>query len=97
MRVVDLRTVRPLDEETIRQTAEECGRIIVLTEDRFMGGAGPTIAGVITGSDTIGYMEAPVKVVTAIDSRVAYGVDGDTICLPNNDKILAAVDEVLSY
>jgi len=97
MRVVDLRTVRPLDTDAIREAAMDCGRVIVLTEDRFMGGAGPTIASVITASDAIGYMEAPVKVVTAIDSRVAYGVDGDTICLPNNEKILAAVDEIMSY
>jgi pyruvate/2-oxoglutarate/acetoin dehydrogenase E1 component len=97
MRVVDLRTVRPLDEEAILQTAKDCGRVIVLTEDRFLGGAGPTIASVITSGDAINYMEAPIKVVTAIDSRVAYGVDGDEICLPNNEKVLAAVDEIMSY
>ncbi len=97
LRVVDLRTVRPLDEDTIRRTAEECGRVIVLTEDRFMGGAGPTIANIISGSDAIGFLEGPVKVVTAIDSRVAYGIDGDEICLPTNDKIIEAVEEVMKY
>jgi len=97
LRVLDLRTVRPLDREAILKTAEECGRVIVLTEDRMMGGAAPTISGVITEGDAIGYMEAPVKLVTAIDSRVAYGVDGDNICLPTIDKILAAVDEVMEY
>ncbi len=97
MRVVDLRTIRPLDEEAIRRTAEECGRVIILTEDRFMGGAGPTISAVITNSDSINYIEAPIKVITAIDSRVSYGVDGDEVCLPTNEKILAAVDEIMSY
>jgi pyruvate/2-oxoglutarate/acetoin dehydrogenase E1 component len=97
LRVVDLRTVRPLDEETIRTTAQECGRVIVITEDRMMGGAAPTISGVITSSDALGYLEAPVKLITAIDSRVAYGLDGDAICLPNTEKVLAAVDEVLQY
>lgn len=97
MRVVDLRTVRPLDEETILKTAEECGRVIVITEDRMMGGAAPTISGVITRGDAISFMEAPVKLITAIDSRVAYGLDGDAICLPSTEKILAAVDEVMAY
>lgn len=97
MRVVDLRTLKPLDEETIRKTAEDCGRVIIVTEDRFHGGAGPTIASVITSSDALGYLLAPIKIVTAIDSRVSYGVDGDAICLPSNEKILAAVDEVMKY
>lgn len=97
MRVVDLRTVRPLDTETIIKTAEECGRVIVVTEDRMMGGAAPTIAGVITSGDTVSYLEAPIKLITAIDSRVAYGVDGDAVCLPTTEKILKAVDEVIDY
>ncbi len=97
LRVVDLRTVRPLDEEAIIQAAEECGRVIVVTEDRMMGGAAPTIASVITSGNAIGSMEAPVRLVTAIDSRVAYGVDGDAICLPTTEKILTAVDEVMNY
>ncbi len=97
MQVVDLRTVRPLDEKAIIEAARECGRVIVLTEDRMMGGAAPTISGVITSGEALNYLEAPVKLVTAIDSRVAYGVDGDAICLPTTEKILAAVDEIMNY
>ena len=97
VRIVDLRTVRPLDEVTILKSAEECGRIIILTEDRFLGGAGPTIASLITSGEAINYLEAPVKVVTAIDARVAYGIDGDDICLPNNQKIIEAIEEIMNY
>ena len=97
MRVIDLRTFRPLDEEAIIKAAEECGRVIVVTEDRFFGGAGGTISAVITSSDAISYLEAPLKLVTAIDSRVVYGVDGDAICLPTTEKILKVVDEVMAY
>ena len=35
-------------------------------------------------------LEAPVKTLTAIDARVAYGVDGDEACLPTVDKVFAA-------
>ncbi|MFH1701101.1 MAG: thiamine pyrophosphate-dependent enzyme [Candidatus Zixiibacteriota bacterium] len=96
-RVVDLRTLRPMDEETIINSAEECGRVVVITEDRWYGGVAATISSVITRCDAINYLEAPIKLVTAIDSRVAYGVDGDDICLPNNKKVIAAVEEVMSY
>lgn len=97
LRVVDLRTVRPLDEKTIREAAQECGRVVVITEDRLYGGAAPTISSVITSGDTLGYLEAPVELVTSIDSRVAYGVDGDAICLPTVEKIMAAIERVINY
>ncbi len=94
VRVVDLRTVKPMDEETILRTARECGKVLVVTEDRFPGGAAATIASVITGGEGIFDLEAPVKLVTAIDARVAYGVDGDSACLPTVDKIVAAIEEL---
>ena len=92
--VVDLRTLKPLDEDTIVQTAKDCGKVIVVTEDRFHGGSAATIASVITGSEALFHLEAPVKLVTAIEARVAYSVDGDEACLPTVDKITAAVEEL---
>jgi pyruvate/2-oxoglutarate/acetoin dehydrogenase E1 component len=66
----------------------------VVTEDRFHGGAASTIASVITSGEGLYFLEAPVKLVTAIDARVAYGVDGDNACLPNVDKIAAAITDL---
>ncbi|MBD3257090.1 hypothetical protein GF377_01560 [candidate division GN15 bacterium] len=93
-RIVDLRTVKPMDHEAILQTAKDCGKVMVVTEDRFDGGAAATIASVITRGEGIFSLEAPVKVVTAIDARVAYGMDGDAACLPTVDKIVAAAEEL---
>lgn len=97
IRVVDLRTIRPLDEKAIIDTVKACGKVVILTEDRWMGGAGATLSSVITRGDAINYLEAPIKLVTAIDARVSYGVDGDEACLPNNAKLMAAIDEVMTY
>jgi 2-oxoisovalerate dehydrogenase E1 component len=93
-RIVDLRTMKPMDEACILRTAKECGRVLIVTEDRFYGGAAATIASVITGGEGLFDLEAPVKLVTAIDSRVAYGVDGDNACLPTVEKIMAAAEEL---
>ena len=93
-RIVDLRTVKPLDEKTIIQTAKDCGRVLVVTEDRFPGGAAATISAVITSGEGLFALEAPVKLLTAIDARVAYGVDGDFACLPTVDKIVTAVEDL---
>jgi 2-oxoisovalerate dehydrogenase E1 component len=94
VRVVDLRTLKPMDEEAILRTAAECGKVLVVTEDRFPGGAAATIASVITSGSGLFHLEAPVKLVTAIDARVAYGMDGDAACLPTVEKIVAAVQEL---
>ncbi|MFQ6009416.1 MAG: transketolase C-terminal domain-containing protein, partial [Candidatus Zixiibacteriota bacterium] len=94
VRIVDLRTVKPIDEETIIKTAKDCGKVLVVTEDRFPGGAAATIASIITRGDGIFHLEAPIKLVTAIDARVAYGVDGDNACLPTVDKVVTALEEL---
>ncbi|MBI5267811.1 MAG: hypothetical protein HY851_11330 [candidate division Zixibacteria bacterium] len=93
-RIVDLRTVKPIDEECIIRTAKECGKVLIVTEDRFAGGAAATIASIITSGEGLFSLEAPVKLLTAIDARVAYGVDGDEACLPTVPKIVAAVEEL---
>jgi 2-oxoisovalerate dehydrogenase E1 component len=93
-RIVDLRTVKPIDNEAIIQTAKDCGKVLIVTEDRFLGGSAATISAIITGSEALFHLETPVKLLTAIDSRVAYGVDGDNACLPTVDKIVSAVEEL---
>lgn len=94
VRIVDLRTVKPMDEDEIIKTAKDCGKVLVVTEDRFHGGAAATISSIITGGDGLYHLEAPLKTVTAIDSRVAYGVDGDEACLPTVAKIVTAIEEM---
>ncbi|HEX2897564.1 MAG TPA: transketolase C-terminal domain-containing protein, partial [candidate division Zixibacteria bacterium] len=82
------------DEATILKTAKECGKVLVVTEDRFPGGVGATISSVITRGDGLFSLEAPVKLLTAIDARVSYGIDGDAASLPTVEKIVAAVEEL---
>ncbi|MBD3258159.1 dehydrogenase, partial [candidate division GN15 bacterium] len=93
-RVVDLRTVKPIDHDAILQTASDCGKIIIVTEDRLPGGAAATIASTIVGGTGMFDLEAPIQFVTAIDSRVAFGSDGDEVCLPTVDKIMTAAEDL---
>jgi len=95
-RVIDLRTVKPIDWETIKETVEQCSRILIVSEDRFYGGVGPTIAGYI-GDHMFDYLDAPVRIITSKDARVAYGPDGDEICLPQQVDILQTALELAEY
>jgi 2-oxoisovalerate dehydrogenase E1 component len=96
-RVIDLRTLKPMDTDTIRQSAKECNRVLVVSEDRFPGGIAPTISAVITSSDAFGYLDAPIGMITALDARVAYGPDGDRACLPQLEQIIAEAEKIVAY
>jgi 2-oxoisovalerate dehydrogenase E1 component len=95
-RVLDLRTVKPIDWNTISETVKQCSKILIVSEDRYHGGVGPTIAGYISdhGFD---YLDAPVRIITAKDARVAYGADGDEICIPQQKDILQAAIDLAEY
>jgi 2-oxoisovalerate dehydrogenase E1 component len=96
-RVIDLRTLSPLDEKTIIQSAIDCMRVLIVSENRFYGGAGATIAAVIAKSEAMGYLDAPIGMVTPLFARVAYGPDGDRACLPQLEDIIAEAQKVMEY
>jgi pyruvate dehydrogenase E1 component beta subunit len=64
--VVDLRTVSPLDEETIRESFKKTGRGVVVHEAPTSGGMGAEVATTIQ-EDVLLYQEAPIKRVTGFD------------------------------
>jgi 2-oxoisovalerate dehydrogenase E1 component len=96
VRVIDLRTVKPIDWDTIEKTLEDVSKVVVVSEDRFHGGVGPTIAAYIS-SNLFDYLDGPVRLVTAQDCRVAYGEDGDNICIPQQEQIIEVVEGLMEY
>ncbi len=86
--------ISEMQVKAIIEAAKDCGKVMIVTEDRFHGGCSGTIAAVITEGEGLFHLEAPIKHVVPIDARVAYGVDGDNACLPTVDKILAAIEEL---
>jgi 2-oxoisovalerate dehydrogenase E1 component len=95
-RVIDLRTVKPIDWETIDNAVKDCSKVLFVAEDRFYGGVGPTIAGYIADK-LFDYLDAPVKILHAADCRVAYGKEGDEICLPQTTEVVEKAEELLRY
>ncbi len=95
-RVIDLRTVKPFDWETISSAVKECSRVLIVSEDRFHGGVAATISAYIS-NNLFDYLDAPVRIMTAQDCRVAYGLDGDAICLPQTADVVKAAKELTEY
>ena len=95
-RVIDLRTVKPIDWDSIAEAVKECSKALVVSEDRFHGGVGPTISAYIA-NNLFEYLDGPIRIITAQDSRVAYGADGDEICLPQLNRIIEVAAELVDY
>ncbi|MBD3339129.1 MAG: dehydrogenase, partial [Candidatus Lokiarchaeota archaeon] len=95
-RVLDLRTVKPVDWEAIEKAVKDCSKVMVVAEDRYHGGVAPTISAYI-GAKLFDHLDGPVRMLTAQDSRVAYGADGDEICLPQTKEVLEVALDLAGY
>ena len=93
--IVDLRTLLPLDTETIYKAAKKTGRVIVLHEDCLLGGIGGEISALIM-ENCFEFLDAPVSRVGSIDTPVPFAVDLEKQFLPQN-RLLKAIESILSY
>ena len=87
--VIDLRTIVPLDKQTIVDSAIKTGRLLIVHEACHTGGFGGEIAAVVS-DEAFGYLDAPIKRVTAPDTPVPFSPTLEDAYLPNPDKIEAA-------
>ncbi|MBD3233522.1 MAG: hypothetical protein GF315_07330 [candidate division Zixibacteria bacterium] len=95
-RVLDLRTLKPIDWDSIESVVKDCSKVLVVSEDRYYGGAGPTISAYISNT-LFDHLDAPVRLLTAQDCRVAYGSDGEIICLPQTDEVVEIAVDLYDY
>ncbi len=94
--VIDLRSLSPLDMETIARSVKKTNRVVIAHEDSLSWGIGSEISARIA-SDLFEWLDAPVKRVASLDTWVAYAPQLEAVILPDADRVLAAVREVASY
>ena len=94
--VIDIRTMNPLDEETIFASVKKTGKAIVIHEDTITAGFGAEIAARIT-DNCFEYLDGPVKRVAGKDAFIPYHPNLENEILPNRDKIYDALKELLNY
>lgn len=94
--VIDLRTLNPLDEETVFQSVRKTSRILVAHEDTLTGGFGGELVARIVKA-CFEYLDAPVARVAALDSPVPYAPALEDAMLPNKEKILTAIEQLIAY
>jgi len=94
--VLDVRTLAPLDEDAILETAAKTGKVIVLHEACLTGGAGGEIAARIAGK-AFDYLDGPVVRVAAKDTPVPYSPPLEEFFLPQTSDVLDAARNLLDY
>ena len=94
--IIDLRTLDPLDMETISKSIQKTNRVIVAHEDTLIGGFGGEIAAKIA-DECFTYLDAPVKRIASKDSPVAYSPILENEILVQTSWIEKEIHSVLEF
>jgi acetoin:2,6-dichlorophenolindophenol oxidoreductase subunit beta len=93
--VVDPRTLRPLDEESIIQSVIKTGRVLIVHEAVKTGGFGGELAGVIAESKAFGYLDAPIVRLAGLDIPIPYNRMLEYNAVPQVENIVAKAREIV--
>lgn len=94
--VIDLRTLSPVDYDTIYASVRKTNRVIVAYEDSMSWGYGAEIAARIADA-AFPWLDAPVKRVASTDTFVAYAPELEDVILPQTEHLLKAYQEIAGY
>ncbi|MEI6502537.1 MAG: transketolase C-terminal domain-containing protein, partial [Armatimonadota bacterium] len=94
--VVDLRTLAPLDVDTIATSVEKTGRVVVVEEGTFTGGVGAELVAQVV-EHCFDYLQAPPKRVAAADCPVPSSRLLEQAVIPDYRAIAQGVAEVVAY
>jgi 2-oxoisovalerate dehydrogenase E1 component beta subunit len=96
LEVLDLRTLKPLDQEAILATVRKTSRVIVLSEEQVTGSVAGEVAARIS-QDAFAWLDGPVHRLCCPDTPVPYSPTLEEAYLPNVDKLVAKVRELSAY
>jgi pyruvate/2-oxoglutarate/acetoin dehydrogenase E1 component len=94
--VIDLRTLQPLDSDSILASVKRTNRLLVVHEDTKTGGIAGEIAA-LAFEHAFEDLDAPVGRVTALDTPVPYSPPLEQYSLPDTEKVVVAARELAQY
>jgi pyruvate/2-oxoglutarate/acetoin dehydrogenase E1 component len=94
--VLDLRSLLPLDKTAILDCVRATGRTLIVHEDSKTGGIGQSIASIIA-EEAFEYLDAPVRVLGALDAPVPYSPALEDFFLASQKQIEKAVRKLVQY
>jgi len=94
--VIDLRTLLPLDRETIINSVKKTNKLLIVHEDTRTGGIAGEIAALVC-EGAFEDLDGPITRVTALDTPTPYSPPLEEFFLPNASKIVAAARELARF
>lgn len=94
--VIDLRTIYPLDKETILNSVAKTSKAIMLYEDTRTLGIGAEISAIIA-EEGFEYLDGPIIRVSSPDAPIPYSPPLEDFYLPQVDDVMAAIDRLSAY
>ena len=92
--VIDPRTLKPLDEDTILSSVKKTGRVMIVHEACRTGGFGAEIAAIVA-EKAFDHLDAPIKRVATLDSPIPFNPKLEDYVIPNEHDIWAAALELM--
>jgi 2-oxoisovalerate dehydrogenase E1 component beta subunit len=96
MEVVDLRTLLPLDKETVLESVKKTSKVILLHEDTRTGGLAGELAAIIS-EEAFEYLDGPITRITAPDTPVPFSPPLEEFFLPKTADVVRAARKLASY
>jgi 2-oxoisovalerate dehydrogenase E1 component len=94
--VLDLRSLVPLDRGAVLALARRCHRVLIVHEDSRTGGIGESLAAIIQ-EEAFESLDAPIRIVGALDTPVPYSPPLEAFYLPSDDQIERAARLLAAY
>jgi pyruvate/2-oxoglutarate/acetoin dehydrogenase E1 component len=94
--VLDLRSLAPLDRHAVLTIARHCSRVLIVHEDTRTGSIGESLAAIIQ-EDAFESLDAPVRIVGALDTPVPYSPPLEEFFLPSEEEIERAAKLLVTY
>jgi pyruvate/2-oxoglutarate/acetoin dehydrogenase E1 component len=93
--VVDPRTLKPLDLDTLVQSVKKTGRVLIVHEAARTGGYGGELAAELAESEAFGYLDAPIVRLAGRDMPIPYNRNLETHTVPQAEDIVAKARDLV--
>lgn len=94
--VIDLRSIVPLDEETILHSVQKTGRVIIFHEDKIFSGFGAELAGIVA-EKAFEFLDAPVLRIGSENTPVGFNPILEKAILPNENKLYQGLEKLMKF
>jgi 2-oxoisovalerate dehydrogenase E1 component beta subunit len=94
--VLDLRSLVPLDKEALLAVVRHCNRVLIVHEDSRTGGIGESLAAIVQ-EEAFESLDAPVRILGALDTPVPYSPPLEEFFLPSEGDIERAARLLVAY